>query len=142
MRKKILYILAVVAVCCAAIAYVWPLAKMEFASSAYYTQNDKREYDYYTPELLKDMPRISEKYSFQYMNVSGPQAFVYGIKFEDAQDTTKIREYLSAAGYKPQEKCDLEAECWKAGFTKDTVTVARIASPDTVLVQIYRSSYN
>uniref|UniRef100_UPI000CFC9CC4 hypothetical protein n=2 Tax=Cronobacter TaxID=413496 RepID=UPI000CFC9CC4 len=104
--------------------------------------DDKREYDYYTPDLLKEMPRISEKYTFQYMNISGPQAFVYGITFEGAKDTSKVRDYLSSAGYRPQEKCDVEAECWKAGFTKDIVTVSKVSTPDTVMVQIYRSSYN
>lgn len=121
-------------------AFAWPYVKMEFAGSAYYTQNDEKAYAFYTPDLLKRMPRISDRYTFQYMNISGPQAFVYGIRFEDTTDMQKIREYLAAAGYKPQMRCETKAECWRSGQSKDVVTLYNTTSPNNVVVQIYRNT--
>ncbi|MFE8116275.1 hypothetical protein [Brenneria goodwinii] len=119
--------------------FAWPYLKMEFASSAYYTQQDKREYEYYTPELLKNIPRISENYKFEFGNVSGPQAHVFTVRFYGAADTSKIRNYLTSVGYKPQASCDVEAECWRTQRSKDVVTLIKYNSPDCVVVQIYRS---
>ncbi|MFB9086166.1 hypothetical protein ACFFW8_12270 [Erwinia tracheiphila] len=79
--KKCMLLLAMAAVGGVLYFYGWPWLKIGFAESAYYRQQDKREYDFYTPELLKNMPRITNDYSFEFGNISGPQAFVYGIRF-------------------------------------------------------------
>ncbi|AXF78802.1 hypothetical protein SY86_08185 [Erwinia tracheiphila] len=119
--------------------YGWPWLKIGFAESAYYRQQDKREYDFYTPELLKNMPRITNDYSFEFGNISGPQAFVYGIRFYGTRDTQNIRHYLKSAGYEPQTHCDIEAECWLSDKSEeDIVTLYTYSSPDTVGVQLYR----
>ncbi|BFO10846.1 hypothetical protein GGER_33560 [Serratia rubidaea] len=55
--SKIVGIVAVLIV--AGLLYSWPLIQMEFAGSAHYTEQDKREYAFYTPDILKKMPRIS-----------------------------------------------------------------------------------
>lgn len=119
----------------------WPYIKMEFSSSAHYTENDEREYKYYTPKLLKEMPRISDHYSFQYANISGPQAFVFGVKFEGIADSRKVRDYLLSSGYLRQNQCDIEAECWRSTDSADEVTISASTVTNTVSVQIYRSSY-
>ncbi|WP_380180648.1 hypothetical protein [Kalamiella sp. sgz302252] len=141
MRKRLLTFIITSVVLAAFIVYALPYVKMEFASSATYTESDKREYNYYTPELLKKMPKISQKYYFRYSNISGPQAFVYSIIFEETTDTTSIRDYLLAKGYELQETCNVEAECWKAAYSNDIVTVGKITDLDVVLVQICVDNY-
>jgi len=120
---------------------VWPWINMAFVEHACYTQSDKREYDYYTPDLLKKMPRVSKHFSFYYSNISGPQAFVYGIQFDGTTDLHSIQRYLSMAGYAQQQNCHLEAECWRSGLTDDVVTLTQYSQPDMVKVEVYRSSY-
>lgn len=142
MKKSMKLFIGSIAIIGIAACIVWPYVKMEFASSAYYTQSDEREYEYYTPDLLKRMPRITATYSFQFMNISGPQAFVYGIRFDGTTEAEKVREYLISEGYAPQAKCDIEAQCWHSGRNEDEVTVSKTTSPDTVTVQVYRSNYN
>lgn len=138
MRKFITVSAAVLVLAGVALAFGWPYLKMGFASSAYYTERDKREYEYYTPELLKRMPRISNNYEFSYSNISGPQAFVYGVHFYGITDTSKIRDYLISKGYEPQKQCQTEAECWRSPQSKDVVSIYGLAKPDLVGVEIYR----
>lgn len=137
--KKILTGLAVVVLIgIIALTVAWPYMKMEFASSAQYTELDRQEYEYYTPALLKQMPRISDDYEFRYANISGPQAFVYSIEFKGVTDASKIRGYLSQAGYQLQRSCDIEAECWISSHSKqDIVTLNQSLPLQVVGVDIY-----
>lgn len=121
---------------------VWPYVKMEFASSAHYTEQEKREYEFYTPELLKNMPRISTQYAFDFSNVSGPEAHVFTLTFYNVTETKAIRDYLTSSGYKLQKSCDVEADCWRNPMTTDVVTVANLLSEKGTFVQVYRSPYN
>lgn len=59
MRRSLKLLSVVVIVSAAALAYIWPYMQMEFAGSAHYTEQNKREYDFYTP-------RDSEKNSPYY----------------------------------------------------------------------------
>lgn len=72
--KKYITVSVVLVLTGVALAFGWPYLKMGFASSAYYTERDKAEYEYYTPELLKKMPRTSDDITFEFGKVSGPQA--------------------------------------------------------------------
>lgn len=141
MRRNIIILLSVAVISVFALAVVWPHIEMGFASSAHYTRMDTREYEYYTPDLLKRMPRISDNYEFSYSNISGPQAFVYGIQFNGTTDTSKIREYLIAEGYKQQKQCQTEAECWRSPRSKDVVSFYSLSELDLVSVEIYRHEY-
>ncbi len=141
MKMPVKIFCAVAVIIGAAITYAWPWIKMDFAENARYTELDKREYEFYTPDLLKKMPRISPDYVFDYSNISGPQALIFSVTFYGTDDTSKIRNYLSSAGYKQQTTCDVEAECWRAAGSKDIVSVAKITSSQMVLVQIDRNPY-
>ncbi|MCG8157640.1 hypothetical protein JMY81_09730 [Brenneria goodwinii] len=141
MRKFLTGLIIVVLAVGIALAVAWPYLKMEFSSSAYYTEKDRLEYEYYTPELLKKMPRISAKYEFDFANISGPEAHVFTVRFYDVTETQVIRDYLKSAGYEPQKSCDVEAECWRSHTSNDVVTVANILSQKGIFVQIYRSPY-
>jgi len=114
---------------------------MEFASSAYYSEQDKRAYEYYTPELLKKIPRISGDYKFEFGRITDSEANVYTVKFYGVVETSRIRNYLTSAGYEPQKSCDVEAECWESQATHDEVTVGNLHSTKGVFVQIYRRLY-
>ncbi|MBW7981090.1 hypothetical protein [Enterobacillus tribolii] len=136
---KALCILVVVAV--AAFAYAWPYIQMEFAGSAHYTERDAREYDFYTPDILKKMPRITERYDFNYSNITGPAAQVWSINFYGANDINQIDDYLISIGYVKQSTCDIEADCWHAPASKEVVTVAKFATDTSISVQVYLSPY-
>ena len=75
MRKSFKVLGSVSIVAAAALTYAWPYIVMEFAGSAHYTEQDKREYEFYTPVLLKKMPRISSRYDFDFANITGPASW-------------------------------------------------------------------
>lgn len=137
--KKFIAVLAVVLLLCGiAFVFIWPVLRMEFASSAHYNEQDKREYKYYTPELLKKMPRISKDYEFHYTNISGPQAFVFGIHFNGTTETSRIRKYLISEGYIPQKECQVQAECWRSPRNNDVVSLYKLVEFNEAGVEIYR----
>ncbi|MCU5774458.1 hypothetical protein N5923_16085 [Erwiniaceae bacterium BAC15a-03b] len=142
MRKAIAVLIGVIVIAGIALAIGWPYVRMEFASSAYYSEQDKRAYEYYTPELLKKMPRISGDYEFEFGRITGTEANVFTVKFYGVAETQDIRNYLKAEGYELQASCDVEAECWESHATKDEVTVGNIHSQKGVFVQIYRRLYS
>ncbi|RRZ88973.1 hypothetical protein [Erwinia sp. 198] len=132
---KIFSCLAIVAG--AALISVWPWLKMGSASSAHYTERDKREYGYYTPDILKNMPRISARYDFDYANVSGPASFfAFTVKFYGTRDTREINRYLDLKGYAKQTTCFVEAACWQGQDPKEVITVGLYSEPDTVAVSV------
>lgn len=141
MRRTIAALMGLIVVSGIALAIAWPYLQMEFASSAYYTEQDKREYEYYTPDLLKEMPRISDNYEFGFGRITGTEANVFTIKFFDITDTKRIKDYLKSEGYELQSSCDVEAECWKSRASNDEVTVGNIYSQKGVFVQVYRPLY-
>ncbi|MBA0158898.1 hypothetical protein [Pectobacterium versatile] len=128
-----------ITVIAAAVGSLWPYIKMNFAGSAHYTEQDKREYAFYTPDILKAMPRITDRYDFNFSNVTGPEAKVWTVNFYGTDDTRKVHTYLASMGYEKQARCDVEAECWRAAGTKDVVTVATFDVDKSVMVEVYSS---
>ncbi|MBA5203607.1 hypothetical protein ABRQ00_07875 [Pectobacterium aroidearum] len=125
----------------AVIGTIWPYVKMNFASSAHYSEQDEREYAFYTPDILKNMPRITARYDFNFSNVTGPEAKVWTVNFYGTDDIGKVHGYLISAGYEKQERCDVEAECWRVAGTNEVVTVATFDTDKSVMVQVYSSPY-
>ena len=119
----------------------WPYLDMGFSSSANYTQRDKREYDYYTPELLKRMPRISDNYEFSYSNISGPQAFVYGIQFNGTNDASRIREYLISEGYELQSYLNGRGSRTKRGVRAYSPAWSEPPTRNPVAIPYFRSFF-
>ena len=136
MRKqlKILCVAAVVVV--GALVYISPYIKMEFAGSATYTEQNEREYNFYTPDILKNMPRISDKYEFDFANITGPARHVHTVKFYGTDDTSKIDSYLISIGYKKRGVCDIDAFCWRGSNAQETVYVGVLSGEKTVLIQV------
>lgn len=135
MRKSIKVFAGAIIVIAAALSCAWPWVKMEFAGSAHYTEQDRREYDFYTPDILKKMPRISPQYSFDFANITGPASHVYAVKFYDTKDTDKIEDYLASTGYR-QVKCDFDSVCWRSTDPQESVYVGVLNSEETVIVQV------
>lgn len=135
--KALLAIFAVVAV---GLVYAWPYVKMDFAESASYTDRDKREYEFFTPELLKKIPRVSESYQFGYSNVSGPDLLIHDVKFLGTTDASRINTYLEENGYKRLGICDIEGECWQGDDPKISVSVGIVSKPETVIVSVIDKS--
>ncbi len=131
--KALLAIFAVVAV---GLVYAWPYVKMDFAESVSYTDRDKREYEFFTPELLKKIPRVSESYQFGYSNVSGPDLLIHDVKFLGTTDASRINTYLEENGYKRLGICDIEGECWQGDDPKISVSVGIVSKPETVIVSV------
>jgi len=118
------------------LTYAWPYIEMSFADSAHYTEKDKREYDFYTPDLLKKMPRISDRYDFDYVNITGPAAMVNAIKFYGIKNSGKIDSYLISQGYQKQKTCQVEAVCWQGKDPQEEIIIATLSNPDVVSVAI------
>ncbi|MCY9847255.1 hypothetical protein [Pectobacterium jejuense] len=141
--SKLLKIFAAIGIIIIAVVggSLWPYIKMDFASSAHYTELDKREYAFYTPDILKNMPRITDRYDFTFSNVTGPEAKVWTVNFYGTEDTSKVHSYLTSMGYEKQDRCDVEAEGWRSAGTHDVVTVATFDTDKSVMVQVYSSPY-
>ena len=138
MKKSSATLIGLVTAAAIAFAFAWPYASMEFASSAYYTEQDKRQYDYYTPDLFIKMPRISSHYDFGFGRIVGTEANVFTVNFYGVTDVSRIEDYLTSEGYKRQATYDVEAQCWKSPATKDVITLGNLNSQKAVFVQIYR----
>ncbi|NIF20720.1 hypothetical protein F3J40_03700 [Pantoea sp. Acro-835] len=118
----------------------WKQLEMGFATSADYHEQDAKEYNYYTPDLLKRMPRISNNYKFEYHYVDAQEFYVYSLAFGDTTDTRKIREFLLAEGYSPQPSCPTEAECLASPRNKDEVSFYSSSHLNMVKINIVRSA--
>ncbi|WP_191922201.1 hypothetical protein [Pantoea agglomerans] len=97
--KKFITVSVVLGLVGVVLAFGWPYIKMGFASSAYYTERDKPEYEYYTPELLKKMPRISDDYAFEFGNVSGPEANVFTVRYHGTSETRNIGSVRNSVSF-------------------------------------------
>lgn len=143
MRKFITASFAVLVLAGIGLAFGWPTLKMGFTSSAHYTEEDKQEYEYYTPEILKKIPKISNNYNFDYSKGPGRDEYVFTVHFygAKAKDSNVIINYLKHEGYELQKTCDVEAECWRSNKNTDVITIAHFTSLKEIFVQIYRSPY-
>ncbi|OHY69517.1 hypothetical protein BB778_09995 [Pluralibacter gergoviae] len=135
MRKSLMLLGGVVIVLFVTVIYAWSWIKMEFAGSAYYTESDKREYNFYTPDVLKKIPRITPRYSFDFANITGPAAHVHSVKFYGSLDTGKIEGYLSGVGYR-RYKCDFDTTCWRKNDPKESIYIDALTGEETVIVQV------
>lgn len=136
MHKKLKIMGLAVVLVGGVLIYATPYIKMEFAGSATYTEKNAREYLFYTPEILKKMPRISGDYEFDFDNITGPAKHVHAVKFYGTSDVRKIDSYLESIGYKKQKECDIDASCWRGSDKQETVYVGVLNSEKMVLVQV------
>lgn len=136
MRNSVKVLIVTVIVIAVSLIWIWPYVQMVFAGSAHYTEQDKREYAFYTPDILKNIPRISPRYAFDFANITGPATHIYAIKFYDTENTSRIDEYLTSLGYKPLGKCNIDNMCWRGADATETVMVRLLKSEKGVAVQV------
>ncbi|MCU5771154.1 hypothetical protein N5923_02430 [Erwiniaceae bacterium BAC15a-03b] len=141
MRKRTKFWIGAILVAGMLLTAVWTFLKLEFAGSASYTEQDWLKYEFYTPELLKKMPRISDDYNFDFANITGPEALVFSVHFQGTTDSSEIQNYLRAKGYEPQKTCSIEAECWRSYKSNDVISIGKFMSSKEIFVDIYRSPY-
>ena len=115
---------------------IWPYATMNFAESARYTEKDKRAYAFYTPEILKNLPRITNDYTFRYTNIAGPGERIYELQFQGSTDKSQIEAYLEKQGYKKSALCDIQATCWTSAAPEVSLSVATFKDPATLIVSV------
>jgi len=118
------------------VAYFIPYIKMEFSGSAHYTEQNKREYNFYTPAILKTMPRITSEYDFDFANITGPASQVYAIRFYHTNDPSEINRYLKKNSFIQQKECHIQAVCWQRGNASETVTISTLDKPIALLVSV------
>lgn len=135
MRNSFKLLISVIIVFAAALTY-GPYIVMEFSGNAHYTEQDKRQYAFFTPHLLKKMPRISPHYNFDFVNITGPASHVYAVRYYDTDDSSKVDTYLNFMGYKKQHNCHIEAVCWRSTDPQEVVTVSTLENPKAILVSV------
>lgn len=136
MRSKVKVALFIVVVIVGLFVCIWPTVEMELAGSAHYTEQDKKEYEYYTPDILKQIPRISGTYFFDFYKIDEQGARVYSVTFYNTQDTNKINARLTSLGYARQDNCSVEGDCWIASDPTERVTVSAVPEINAVIVKM------
>ncbi|NIF32967.1 hypothetical protein F3J29_12590 [Enterobacter sp. Cy-643] len=136
MRNALKVLIAVAVVITAGLVWSWPYIEMSFEGSAHYTEQDKREYKFYTPDILREMPRISPRYDFNYVNITGPAAFIHVVSFYDIADSSKVDLYLEGKGYTKQDDCFIDGTCWKGSDPEETITVAHHEKKNFIQVSV------
>lgn len=136
MRNTYKILTAAVVVISVALVWAWPYIAMDFAGSAHYTEQDLREYEFYTPNILKEMPRVSSRYDFDFSNTTGPASQVYAITFYEADRQDAVDAYLSSKGYTKQKDCHIKAVCWRGSDSEETITVSNLKAESIILVSV------
>lgn len=136
MRKSFRILTGAIVLIASVLIWAWPYVTMQLSGNAHYTEQDKREYEFYTPDILKMMPRITPRYNFDFANITGPAAHVYAIRFYDTDDASKVDDYLSKKGYQKQQICHIKAACWKGIDADETITVSILNNPEVILVSV------
>lgn len=136
MRKSVKVFSVAIILVAAGLVYAWPYVQMEFSETAHYTEQERRAYKFYTPDILRDMPRISTRYDFSFANIAGPDQHVHTVRFYGTRDTQKIDSYLISKAYHKQPTCDISATCWKGADPIETIYVGTLTGENTVIVQV------
>lgn len=64
-----------------------------------YHESDSYRYYMYTDSRIRNAPRISENYQFEYIPTEGTISEMSSIVFHGTQDCTPLKNYLNNAGY-------------------------------------------
>lgn len=64
-----------------------------------YHESDAYRYYLYTDSGIRNAPRITDNYQFEYIPTEGSISEMSSIVFRDAVDSAPLKNYLSNAGY-------------------------------------------
>ncbi|WP_312142503.1 hypothetical protein [Pantoea septica] len=76
-----------------------------------YRESDSISYSWFTSDLIKHAPRISETYDFEYRAQDGASPEMNSVTFHNTNDAEKIRSYLKEKGF-VYETTDSFGEQW------------------------------
>ena len=76
-----------------------------------YRESDTISYSWFTSDLIKDVPRISQAYEFEYRSQDGASPEMSAVTFYNTGDAEKLRSYLKAKGF-TYETRDSFGEQW------------------------------
>lgn len=137
MKTSFRITLCILVACAACFAWGLHYLRMEFADSADYTEQDTQDYNFYTPDLLKKAPRLTDNYSFHYSNVSGPNpAQIFRVRFIGTTDADQINAFMKQNGYIKSEACSFTGDCWAGNDPNVTVSVEIEEKPRAVLISM------
>ncbi|NCF05045.1 hypothetical protein [Kosakonia sp. MH5] len=135
--KKIgLIAITAIAIIAFLLAWKWPVIKFGLEDGGKYTENDRQVYGFFTPDILKKMPRITANYEFDYHTVSGPGSVGNSLTFHGTTDTSQIDTYLNSLGYVKQQSCMVQGVCWKGKDPTEDIVVSAVPEINVVLVQV------
>ncbi len=119
MKKNIRIILLIIA----ALFIVWNVILIKFTpgpgESSRYKESDFLSYYWFTDNLIKNAPRISNHYQFEYWELDGSSPRMSIIEYHDATDADALRDYLNHMKFN-KKKTDSHGERWEK---KNTGTV-------------------
>lgn len=64
-----------------------------------YHESDIYRYYMYTDSGIRNAPRISENYQFEYIPTEGPISEMSSVVFHNARDCAPLKDYLNNTGY-------------------------------------------
>ena len=93
-----------------------------------YRESDKVRYHLYTPESIKQAPRLSPDYTFSHSAANG-QPETAGVCFSGVSDAAALKQYLVSRGYAFARKAPV-GELWTSERHRDVYfTVISRVSP-------------
>ena len=93
-----------------------------------YRESDRVRYHLYTPESIKQAPRLSTDYTFSHSAANGQQDTA-GVCFSGVSDTAALKQYLVLRGYSFARKAPA-GELWTSERSQDVYfTVISRVSP-------------
>ncbi|HCM9255017.1 TPA: hypothetical protein QIB60_000906 [Enterobacter cloacae subsp. dissolvens] len=76
-----------------------------------YRESDTISYSWFTSDLIKHVPRISQAYEFEYRSQDGASPEMNSVTFYHTRDAEKLRNYLKEKGF-TYETTDSFGEQW------------------------------
>lgn len=99
MKKKMRYILLFIA----ALFVVWNIVLIKFTpepgESVRYKESDTLSYYWFTDKVIKNAPRISNDYQFEYRELDGSSPRMSVIEYHNATNAHILRKYMKKNGF-------------------------------------------
>ncbi|ABS48840.1 MULTISPECIES: hypothetical protein [Yersinia pseudotuberculosis complex] len=137
MKKVAIIFIVLILIVALPMIYFWPTIKVLTGGNSRYTEQDKKNYQLLTDEIIKNCPRISSNYEFGYATVDGPGIEVSAVTFHGSNDIEKIHNYLYSIGF-TLDRTEDSGEYWKSERSDKTVHIGVINSPKTTIVEVMK----
>ncbi|MDU4092658.1 MAG: hypothetical protein E7H57_05205 [Pantoea sp.] len=102
-----------------------------------FKQSERRLYRLFVDEDIKDVPRITDDYYFQYRRMDGPSAEISGIVFNGITETAALEKYLAALGYRHVSDDEIGQRWEKDGRPNPNIYIWRDTASKTISLTKY-----